>query len=72
MARDQITDEGPERNFWSCFAGKVTDRNSKTKKEIKTRPSTPKRDQKIIMNQSEPILAELHARGARERSPIAK
>ena len=30
--------------------------NSKAKKEIKTRPSAPKRDQKIIVNQSEPII----------------
>ena len=30
--------------------------NSKAKKEIKTRPSPPKRDQKIIVNQSEPII----------------
>ena len=30
--------------------------NSKAKKEIKTRPSAPKCDQKIIVNQSEPII----------------
>ena len=47
--------------------------NSKAKKEIKTRPSAPKHDQKIIVNQSEPIIMwASRARGARERSPISK
>ena len=32
MARDQITDEGPERTFWSCFASKVSDRELKSEK----------------------------------------